>query len=167
MKSCTCEAERKSLISHLNVWVNADKEYRDAHDSLVNLQIQLNTFRNRWIRFGCFFLIGLTWAIFALCLNILLLVTALEEMIKIKKPIVEEKKKLRDKAKDDLDIAKKKFGVCIDGLKPCAGCEREFKPECLTTCKGCVKLGRVRSDYCNQCFDPAIEAWELKQQENV
>lgn len=161
MNSCTCKAERECLISRLNVWVDADKEYRDAHDLLVESQIELNALRNRWIDLTCCLTGGLSLWIFALCLAIWLRKFELEDLIEEQEPIVEEKKELRDKAKDDLDIAKKKLGACEDSLKPCAGCEKEFKPACITTCKGCSR------DYCNTCFDAGIEAWELKQQENV
>ncbi|MDH5443098.1 MAG: hypothetical protein OEX16_02190 [Hadesarchaea archaeon] len=50
---------------------------------------------------------------------------------------------------------------CLSNLKTCEGCSEEFGPEYITTCKGCG------GDYCDTCFDAGIEAWELKQQENV
>ena len=158
MNSCTCEAERERAVRLLEAWSNAVDEYRDAQSVLADLQIELNALRNRWVALTCCLTSGLALEIFALCLGILLRTFELEDLIEEQEPIVEEKKRYCDEVKRYYDIAKEEYMACKDSLKPCAGCGGEFKPECITTCKGC---GR---DYCNTCFDAGIEAWELRQQ---
>lgn len=161
MNSCTCKTERERAERLLNNWDDAKNDYRDALNELADLQLDLEALTSRMVRIGCAFASFIHIAIAVVCLDLFVKSLIVEDDIAKQKPIVEEKKKYRDKAKHYYDIAKERYMACKDSLKPCKGCEEEFKPkpECIKMCKGCEE------DYCNGCFDAGIEAWEMKQKE--
>ncbi len=159
MNPCTCEAERGRAERLLEAWDDARNEYREAFNKLADLQITLRTLTNQWIDLTCWLTGALHPSVMLLCGIILYKRLQCSDRIDEQEPIVEDKKKHRDKMKDYYYRAQEEYMACKNSLKACAGCGEEVKPECIKTCKGC---GR---DYCNTCFDAGIEAWEMKQKE--
>ena len=163
MNSCTCKTERECAERLRNALRQAYRALMHEQDVLIDLYERLRILSNKWILLACSILSILHPKILLACLALAQEIFELRFKISVQKERIEEKKKICDKVKNAYDRAQEKYLSCKNSLKKCKGCEEEFKPkpECIKTCRGCGY------DYCNGCFDAGIEAWEMKQKENV
>ena len=169
MNPCTCDKEAEDLHNKEVELNNAIAEY--AHALVVQswYEALLEVLKSRWVKALCQIVDVIesfpptplakrpVKAGTAYCKLLSRAIPILEYLLSRQKAIVYAKERLYFQALAAFISSRITYLICKNSLKPCAGCEEEFKPKCITTCKGC---GR---DYCNTCFDAGIEAWELKQ----
>lgn len=158
MSSCTCEEERESMLSANEILNDARASLQSAEALLGYLQAAEESLSDDLLDAACDIASKIPAGKITCAILQALWLIALAA-VEAQKLVVDIKRSKFEEAKENFEKAFEEYKSCKNSLKPCAGpCGKEVKPECIKTCEGC---GR---DYCNDCFDAGIEAWELKQQ---